>query len=95
MSDLDRICEQCDKEFSSFVETICDDCSDENHKEVQDCIDRLNKELKAARRVVSAGEKLQEFLPCGATLSNEEVSAWAKHYEALEAYKQTKEGEND
>lgn len=43
MGQFDKVCEECDEEFSSFIETICDSCHEEHEKSVHDTIDRLKK----------------------------------------------------
>lgn len=44
MSDTDKICESCDAEFVSYVETICEDCFEEHDKDVTDTIAKLKAE---------------------------------------------------
>jgi len=49
MSQFDKICESCDEEFSSFIETVCDDCHDESEKERADEFEKLKKENASLR----------------------------------------------
>jgi predicted amidophosphoribosyltransferase len=45
--DLDKTCEQCDKDFTSYVETICDDCICESEQERQDLFNKLTQDKAA------------------------------------------------
>jgi len=57
MSQFDKICESCDEEFSSFIETVCDDCHDESEKERADEFEKLKKENASLRESLEKLEK--------------------------------------
>ena len=60
MSQFDKICESCDEEFSSFIETVCDDCHDESEKERADEFEKLKKEITSLRESLSYALELDE-----------------------------------
>jgi hypothetical protein len=53
MSKFDKTCESCGEEFSSFIETVCDDCHDEMEKERVAEFEKLKKENNNLRKIIA------------------------------------------
>jgi hypothetical protein len=49
MSEFDKICEECNENFSGYIETICDNCQDAHSKSIQAIINSQQKEIEVLR----------------------------------------------
>lgn len=47
-SDFEKVCEECEKPFSSFIETICDDCHHQHQEGLINEIKQLQAKLDKA-----------------------------------------------
>ena len=62
MSEFDKICEGCDEEFTSFIETVCDDCHEKHEADNQKTLARLKKENAELKAKLAVAVEVLEFI---------------------------------
>ena len=73
MSTLEKTCESCDKEFSSFVETVCDACHDKFETDRNKAYTALMAE---AVKLAAALEKQPDKLEYTGDIAREALKQW-------------------
>jgi hypothetical protein len=87
VTDFDKICEECDSEFSSFIETVCDDCHDEHQKSVDNTIEKLKSDFD---ELLAMADRLNEVaigFSCGSFENDFRFECMCLCCETLREYK--------